>query len=113
MSDTPARALTIGHSNHSLDILLVLLKDHKVEIVVDTRSQPYSKYSPHFDQEALKTALAGSGIRYLYMGKELGGRPTGTEFYDSEGRVLYDRLAASALFQEGLARLEKGLQEFR
>src|ERR1017187_9597294 len=113
MAESPARALTIGHSNHPIEILLGLLKDHQVEIVVDTRSQPYSKYSPQFDREALKTALVAHDIRYIHMGKELGGRPTGAEFYDSEGHVLYDRVAGSRLFQEGLARLEKGLGEFR
>jgi uncharacterized protein (DUF488 family) len=113
MAESPPRALTIGHSNHPIEILIGLLKDHQVEIVVDTRSQPYSKYSPQFDQAALKTALGAHDIRYLHMGKELGGRPTGAEFYDSEGHVLYDRVAGSPVFQKGLARLEKGLGEFR
>lgn len=113
MAESPARALTIGHSNHPIEILLGLLKHHQVEIVVDTRSQPYSKYSPQFDREALKSALAAQDIRYLHMGKELGGRPAGARFYDHEGHVLYDRVAGSPLFQEGLARLEKGLVEFR
>src|SRR5208283_1519313 len=98
MAESPVRALTIGHSNHPIEILVGLLKDHQVEIVVDTRSQPYSKYSPQFDQAALKTFLAAHNIRYFHMGKELGGRPTGAEFYDSEGHVLYDRVAGSPLF---------------
>ncbi len=105
--------LTIGHSNHPLDLFLGLLEQHRVEVLVDTRSAPYSKYSPHFDHEALRTAVTARGLRYLYMGKELGGRPDGTQFYDSEGHVLYDRVAASPVFQEGLARLEKGLAENR
>jgi uncharacterized protein (DUF488 family) len=113
MAESPARALTIGHSNHPIEVFLGLLQDHQIEIVVDTRSQPYSKYSPQFDQAALKTALADHAIGYLHMGKELGGRPTLAEFYDSEGHVLYDRVAGSPLFQKGLARLEKGLGEFR
>jgi uncharacterized protein (DUF488 family) len=113
MADYPVRALTIGHSNHTLETLLGLLKAHRVQIVVDTRSQPYSKYSPQFDREALKPALAAQSIRYLFMGGELGGRPAGAEFYDSQGHVLYDRVAASASFQLGIERLERGLAEFR
>jgi len=113
MAEPVARALTIGHSNHPVELFLGLLRDRQVEIVADTRSQPYSKYSPQYDQEALQTALAASGIRYLFLGRELGGRPAGAEFYDAEGHVLYDRVAASPLFQEGLARLEKDLREFR
>ena len=113
MAKSPGYVLTVGHSNHPIDTLLGTLKNHQVEIVVDTRSHPYSKYSPQFDQLALKAALVAQGIRYLHMGRELGGRPTGAEFYDREGHVLYDRVAGSSLFREGLRRLEKGLAEFR
>ena len=47
------------------------------------------------------------------MGRELGGRPAGAEFYDQEGHVLYSRVAESSLFLEGLERLQEGLREFR
>ena len=105
--------LTIGHSNHDLNHFLALVRDHQVEVIVDTRSQPYSKYSPHFDQAPLRDALTESGVKYVYMGRELGGRPGRTKFYDEEGHVLYGRVAESPLFVEGLKRLEKGLQTHR
>lgn len=106
------RVLTIGHSNHTVEHFLDLLKSHAVQVVVDTRSQPYSKYAAQFDHEGLKTALTAAGIRYLYLGRELGGRPDGDEFYDEEGHVLYDRLAGTCLFQEGLSRLERGIRGY-
>ena len=107
------RVLTIGHSNHSMEHFLSLLKAHDVQVVVDARSQPYSKYATQFDHEALKLALQDAGIHYLYLGRELGGRPEGDEFYDGEGHVLYDLVAATRLFQEGLSRLERGIREYR
>jgi uncharacterized protein (DUF488 family) len=107
------RVLTIGHSNHSMKHFLGLLKMHGVQVVVDVRSQPYSKYATHFDKDALKLGLQSAGIRHLYLGRELGGRPEGEEFYDQEGHVLYDRVAATSIFREGLKRLEKGIREFR
>jgi len=110
--DAP-RVFTIGHSNHSADIFFDLLRQHAIEVVVDTRSQPRSKYSPQFDTEALKVDLPRIGIKYLFMGKELGGRPEGAEYYDPEGHVLYDRVADSRCFQDGLARLMNGIGEFR
>jgi uncharacterized protein (DUF488 family) len=103
---------TIGHSNHTVEHFLGLLKSQGVQVIVDTRSQPYSKYATQFDHEALKAALQDAGIRYLYLGRELGGRPEGDEFYDDEGHVLYDRVAATGLFQEGLSRLERGIGEY-
>jgi uncharacterized protein (DUF488 family) len=107
------RVLTIGHSNHSVDHFLSLLNSHGIEVVVDARSQPYSKYAKHFDHEALKLALQDAGIRYLYLGRELGGRPGGNEFYDDEGHVLYHRVAATGVFQEALSRLERGIREYK
>jgi uncharacterized protein (DUF488 family) len=107
------RVVTIGHSNHTVEHFLGLLKAHAVQVVVDTRSQPYSKYATQFDHEALKVTLQDAGIRYLFLGRELGGRPEGDEFYDGEGHVLYDRVAATSLFQEGLTRLERGIREYK
>ena len=105
--------LTMGHSNHPFAHFLGLLRMHAVQVLVDVRSQPGSKYAKQFDHEALKTALREAGIRHVYLGRELGGRPQGLEFYDREGHVLYDRVAASSLFQEGLSRLERGMRKYR
>ncbi|HLG20037.1 MAG TPA: DUF488 domain-containing protein [Bdellovibrionota bacterium] len=107
------RLLSIGHSNHSLDIFLKLLKRQEIEVLVDARSQPYSRFSPHFNRPALEKAITNIGIKYLFMGEELGGRPTEDEFYDSEGHVLYARLAESPQFLEAIARLETGLGKYR
>ena len=113
MADPAPGILTIGHSNHPLESLLALLQQHQVAVVVDTRSSPYSKYSPQYDRQALQAALSRSGIRYVYLGDELGGRPEGPEFYDDEGHVLYYRVAESPKFLQGLARLEHQLREAR
>jgi uncharacterized protein (DUF488 family) len=52
-------------------------------------------------------------MKYVFLGKELGGRPEGSEFYDEGGGVLYDRLAESALFLEGIDRLMEGVKGYR
>ena len=106
------RVLTIGHSNHSFEHFLDLLRTHSVEVVADTRSYPYSEYAPHFDREPLKQKLIEAGLKYVDLGQELGGRPKGAEFYDSKGRVFYDKVAATSSFQEGLSRLENGIHKF-
>ena len=104
---------SIGHSNHSVSELIQLLHQHGVQIVADVRTQPYSRFSPHFNKDALREELKISGIGYVFLGAELGGRPTGDHFYDGEGHVRYDRLSRSKLFTDGLSRLVSGALKHR
>lgn len=107
--DTPGEIFTIGHSNHPIEKFLHLLTQHSIRVLVDSRSHPYSKFVPQFDREPLSSYLEPCGIRYLYMG----GRPPEPEYYDTEGRVLYYRVAASDRFRSGIVRLIKGSRDFR
>ncbi len=84
-----------------------MLKEHGIEVLVDTRSRPYSRYTPHFNSRALSASLSNDGIGYLFLGNELGGRPEGEEFYDAEGRVDYALVERSRIFLDGMARLER------
>ena len=104
---------TLGHSNHDIEAWLTLVRQHGVEVVVDTRSSPYSKYVPQFDKELIQLSLEKEGIRYLFLGEELGGRPANPSYYDAKGRVLYSRLRDDARFQAAVARLESGMERFR
>lgn len=100
------RLFTIGHSNHAMERFLALLKQHAVTTLVDVRSSPSSQYATHFDSLVLQSAVEGAGIRYVFLGRELGGRPAGEEFYDEEGYVRYDQLARRPEFLAGIRRLE-------
>jgi len=104
---------TIGHSNHPIDRFFELLKRHDIEAVADVRSVPYSRFARHFIREAFEKALKTVDVRYLFLGAELGGRPNLDEFYDSDGHVLYSRLAESSAFMIGIERLSNVAAEFR
>jgi uncharacterized protein (DUF488 family) len=82
-------------------------------VVADTRSAPYSRYTPQFDRETLRDVLAGTGVKYLYVGDAVGGRPKDESCYDAEGRVLYGRVAQQPEFREAVERLQRGADEFR
>jgi uncharacterized protein (DUF488 family) len=113
MTPDERHLFTIGHSNHPPEKFIELLRRHGVEVVVDTRSQPYSRHAPQFNRNALRAALAAAGIRYAFMGQELGGRPAGDEYYDDEGHVRYDRVAGAAFFRTGIERLKRGVGKHR
>lgn len=96
---------TIGHSNVSIDAFLALLRHHQISVLVDARSRPYSGYNPHFSREPLKRALEDSGINYLFLGDRIGGKPTSKDFYHEDGRIDYQKLAASDLYLEGIEQV--------
>jgi uncharacterized protein (DUF488 family) len=104
---------TIGHSNHSSKKFVGLLKEHRIEILVDVRSHPYSRHAPRFNARAIEATLWSGGIEYLFLGGELGGRPEGEEFYDTKGRVDYALVELSQPFLDGIHRLEKEIQSRR
>lgn len=105
MPPLPATNLfSIGHSNQTMEEFLALLEDNLIETLADVRSAPYSRYNPHFNKPDLERRMAGAGVRYVFMGAELGGRPEG-EYYDPEGYALYGRRAKAPQFQAGLERL--------
>lgn len=64
---------TIGHSTHSLDEFIDMLKSFQIEVVADIRSFPGSRRVPHFNKEALEVSLPLAGFRYIHI-KNLGGR---------------------------------------
>jgi uncharacterized protein (DUF488 family) len=104
---------TVGHSSHSAELFLGLLVQHAIQVLVDVRSAPFSRYAPQFDREILERALKQDGFRYLFLGRELGGRPANKEYYDADGHVLYSRITDDPAFVAGIERLERGMVEFR
>jgi uncharacterized protein (DUF488 family) len=104
---------TVGHSNHATEKFLSLLAQHHIEVVVDVRSHPSSRFNPQYNSPQLSAALKEQGFRYIFLGKELGGRPSDERYYDEDGYVLYQEWAASPVFLEGVERLQKGLRQYR
>lgn len=105
--------LSIGHSIHPIEVFVELLRGHAVESVADVRTTPFSCFNPQFNRQSLERELHATGIRYLFLGKELGGRPDGDRFYDQEGHVLYGRMAESPRFEHGLSRLVERAERSR
>lgn len=96
---------TIGHSRHSADRFAALLREHEILRLVDVRSHPASKWAPHFAKVALARVLGTHAIEYVFLGRELGGRPEGAEFYGAGGAVDYVRRAEAPEFKAGIDRL--------
>ena len=103
---------TIGHSTHSGEHFVQMLKKHSITVVCDVRSKPYSRMNPQFNREALKEMLASFGIKYVFLGKELGARTEDRSCY-CNGKVQYELLAKTDLFKRGIDRVKKGADDYR
>lgn len=95
---------TIGHSTHPIEHFVGLLQRHGIEWLADVRSTPFSRFNPQFNRASLSHSLASAGIRYEFLGEELGARSADPGCYEN-GRVSYSRLAATPLFRQGLERV--------
>lgn len=107
---TGASIYTIGYGSRTVDELIQLLRHYRIEYLVDVRSQPYSKVKPEFTKEALEARLRRDGLRYVFMGKALGGRPDDESCYVN-GRVDYEALRTRPYYQEGIKRLHAALEQ--
>lgn len=108
---------SIGYGNRTWEGMLKILERYACQFLIDVRSSPYSKFSPSYNRESLDTLCTSAGIRYVFMGNSLGGKPAGDDqLFDADGKVDYTKLAETERFQTGLKRLrtahEKGLVSF-
>ena len=96
--------LSIGQGNSSLEQVIGHLVTNEVRYLIDVRSSPYSRFNPLFSQGSLASALKDAGIRYVFMGSEIGGRPNSPACY-TDGRVDYDKCHEHEPFLAGIERL--------
>ena len=108
----PSKLLfTIGHSTHSIEEFIALLKAHGVHHLVDVRSIPKSRHVPQFNTDALASSLNAAGFAYTHL-KALGGRrhsrkdSINTGWRNTSFRGYADYMATPQ-FAEGLAALSQ------
>lgn len=96
---------TIGHSNHSIDYFIEVLKKYGIETIVEVRSIPRSKYSPHFNKPNLIYSLSKQNIKYIDMGDRLGGRPSDQSVLTIENKIDLDKIEKTKWYQDAISRL--------
>lgn len=92
---------TIGHSINPLRRIVELVRPFEIDTLVDVRSHPVSSRAPEFNRVNLGKVVANFGLRYVFMGDSLGGRPVSPDHYDDTGRALYYEMAKQEHFLEG------------
>jgi len=97
--------LTIGYGNRNINEFLSLLVEHKVEFLIDVRTSPKGSYNQDFVGKYLKEHTKSKGIRYVFMGELLGGRPPEEECY-TDSKVDYRKVSLQPFYQKGISRLK-------
>ncbi len=103
---------TIGHSTYTVAQFVALLEQHGITAIGDVRSRPYSGQNPHFNRPEMEKFLRGREIAYVFLGNELGARSQDPSCYE-KGRIRYDLLARTELFQRGLSRVREEMKGHR
>lgn len=106
----PIPIYTIGYGDRTLAALIALLQRYQIDYLVDVRTAPYSRYKPEFSKAELTAALRQHGFKYVFMGDQVGGRPTDPACY-TDGKVDYDKVQATAPYQQGIERLRSAFAQ--
>lgn len=100
---------TIGHSNYSMERFIEMLNRYGIDVVVDIRGTPYSKYNTQYNKEALNNTLKELGFIYIYMGREFAAQRDNKLIYTWEGYSDFEKVINEKSFLEGVERLKVGL----
>ncbi|PCJ64471.1 MAG: hypothetical protein COA73_03840 [Candidatus Hydrogenedentota bacterium] len=98
---------SIGHSTHTIDTFISLLKRHDINAIADVRSMPYSRFSPQFSDKALEASLKENNIAYVFLGKELGVRRSNPDLY-SNNKIDYRKISTLSSYRQGILRMIDG-----
>ncbi len=112
MTTSLGAVFTIGHSTHTLDEFVALLRRRRVTVVADVRAAPYSRFNPQFKRDPLADGLGALGLEYVFLGRELGGRSDDPADY-RDGRIDYDRVRETERFRRGVERVVRGAERRR
>ncbi len=100
---------TIGHSTRSWEAFLTLLRDARIDALVDVRRYAGSRRNPQFSPDAMRSGLCDAGIDYLPM-PEMGGRRTAnSDSPNTAWRVAAFRAYADYLATPEFARARERL----
>ena len=101
---------TIGYGSRTLEEFLAVLKGNRISCLLDVRTAPYSRFRPEFSKQALEASLKERGIRYVFLGGGLGGRPDAPDCY-VDGKVDYERLKEKEFYLRDIDRVRRAHEQ--
>lgn len=102
---------TVGHSQHEISKFISLLKQHKINYLIDVRSTPYSRYSEQYNRENIRKFLSEQNIKYVFMGEYFGARMAEKTLYTAEGYLDFEKVIKTERFIKGRENIMKGIHD--
>ncbi len=102
---------TIGHTNHSHEEFLKLLRAYQIEYLLDVRSTPFSQFTSQFNKDVIAEFLKKNAVNYNHMGKFFGARPMDKNLYTEQGYLDFEKARDSDNFKKGMDNVILGLNK--
>ncbi|MCI8399352.1 MAG: DUF488 domain-containing protein [Oscillibacter sp.] len=101
---------TIGYAGFGIDAFLAALHQHRVKVLVDVRSSPFSGFHQDYNKPQLEQTLRSQGIYYRNYAREFGARQTERSYYP-KGYLDFELWAESPEFREGVRKIEDSMEQ--
>lgn len=96
---------TIGYTGFSVDEFVELLKQKRINVVIDVRSTPYSERYSEYNKDNIEKVLKENSIYYRNYISEFGARQESPEFYTSDGYLDFELFSKSKQFHVGVNKI--------
>ncbi len=96
---------TIGYAGADINRFVQILQDKQIDILIDVRSIPKSKYFCQFDNTSLSKTLMNVKIKYQNWSYEFGAKQYRLDFY-ADGIFDYEKFAKSQQFLKGVEKIK-------
>ena len=100
---------TIGYAGFSVHEFVDALSFHRVSVVIDVRSVPFSRYAPKYDAPVISKRLESRNICYKHFPREFGSRQQDRNFYHHNGYMDFEKFAESSQFRNGVDKILEGM----
>ena len=96
---------SIGHGSRDIESFFGLLKKYEIDFLIDVRTNPFSRFNPHFSRGYIENLCKNYMVTYVFMGDGLGGKPANRLCYDEQGHVVYEKVMETEIFIQSANRL--------
>ena len=101
---------TIGYAGFAMEDFMVELRQNRIALVVDVRSDPHSQWHSEYNMEHMRLVLKKAGIYYRNYAEEFGARQEDRTFYP-KGYLDFELFAESPQFKHGVEKLVNSMKK--